>query len=78
MSTQFDSQKHFYFKLFKQLYITIQFSLSTVDLVPMAMKGYSAFPKLFEMLCSENVPPSQIVRRIDKLRWQSMSASKKC
>ena len=35
MSTQFNCQKHFYFKLFglfKQLYITIQFSLSTVSL----------------------------------------------
>ena len=30
MSTQFNCQKHFYFKLFKQLYITIQFSLSPV------------------------------------------------
>ena len=30
MSTQFNCQKHFYFKLFKQLYITIQFSISTV------------------------------------------------
>ena len=30
MSTQFNCQKHFYFKLFKQLYITIQFSVSTV------------------------------------------------
>ena len=30
MSTQFNGQKHFYFKLFKQLYITIQFSASTV------------------------------------------------
>ena len=29
MSTQFNCQKHFYFKLFKQLYITIQFSVST-------------------------------------------------
>ena len=28
MSTQFNSQKHFYFKLFKQLYITIQFTVS--------------------------------------------------
>ena len=27
MSTQFNCQKHFYFKLFKQLYITIQFSV---------------------------------------------------
>ena len=32
MSTQFNSEKHFYFKLFKQLYITIQFSVSTVSM----------------------------------------------
>ena len=31
MSTQF-VKKHFYFKLFKQLYITIQFSVSTVSM----------------------------------------------
>ena len=32
MSTQFNCQKHFYFKLFKQLYITIQFSESTISM----------------------------------------------
>ena len=35
MSTQFSCQKYFYFKLFswfKQLYITIQFSVSTVSM----------------------------------------------
>ena len=32
MSTQFNCQKHFYFKLFKQLYITIQFRVSTVSM----------------------------------------------
>ena len=35
MSTQFNCQKHFYFKLFslfKQLYIAIQFSVSTVSM----------------------------------------------
>ena len=32
MSTQFNCQKHFHFKLFKQLYITIQFSVSTVSM----------------------------------------------
>ena len=35
MSTQFNCQKHFYFKLFnlfKQLYVTIQFSVSTVSM----------------------------------------------
>ena len=32
MSTQFNCQKHSYFKLFKQLYITIQFSVSRVSM----------------------------------------------
>ena len=35
MSTQFNCQKHFYlklFSLFKQLYITIQFSVSTISM----------------------------------------------
>ena len=32
MRTQFNSQKHFYFKLLKQLYITIQFSVSAVSM----------------------------------------------
>ena len=32
MSTQFNCEKHFYFKLFKQLYITIQFSVRTVSM----------------------------------------------
>ena len=35
MSTQFNCQKHFYFKLislFNQLYITIQFSVSSVSM----------------------------------------------
>ena len=32
MSTQFNYQKHFYFKLFKQLYITIRFRVSTVSM----------------------------------------------
>ena len=32
MSTQFNCQKHFYFKLFKQLHRTIQFSVSTVSM----------------------------------------------
>ena len=35
MSTKFNCQKHFYFKLFrlfKQLYISIQFSVSTVSM----------------------------------------------
>ena len=32
MSSQFNWQKHFYVKLFKQLYITTQFSVSTVSM----------------------------------------------
>ena len=32
MSTQFNCQKHFYFKLFKQLFITIQPSVNTVSM----------------------------------------------
>ena len=32
MSTQFNCQKLFYFKLFKQLYITIQSNVSTVSM----------------------------------------------
>ena len=32
MSTVFKCQKHFYFKVFKQLYMTIQFSVSTVSM----------------------------------------------
>ena len=30
MSTQFNCEKHFYFNLFKQLYVTIEFSVNTV------------------------------------------------
>ena len=36
MITQFNCQKHFHFNLFKQLYITIQFSVSTFS---MSKKG---------------------------------------
>ena len=32
MSTQFNCQKHIYFKLFKQLHVTIQLSVSTVSM----------------------------------------------
>ena len=32
MSTQFNCQKYFYFKLFKQLYITIQFCVKTFSM----------------------------------------------
>ena len=32
MSTQFNYQKHFYLKLFKQLYVTIQFRVSTISM----------------------------------------------
>ena len=32
MSTQFNYQKHFYLKLFKQIYIAIQFSVNAVSM----------------------------------------------
>ena len=32
ISTHFNCQKHFYFKLFKQLYVTIQLSVNTVSM----------------------------------------------
>ena len=32
ISTQFNCRKHFYFKLFKQLYVTIQLSVNTVSM----------------------------------------------
>ena len=32
MTTHFNCQKHFYFKLFEQLYIIIHFSVSTVSM----------------------------------------------
>ena len=32
MTAQFNCQKHFYFKLFKQFYITIQFSVNRVSM----------------------------------------------
>ena len=32
MTTQFNGQKHFYFKLFKQLYVTIPLSVNTLSM----------------------------------------------
>ena len=32
MSTQFNGQKHFYFKQYKHLYVTIQLSVNTVSM----------------------------------------------
>ena len=51
MSTQFDCQKHFYFKLFKQLYITIQFSVSTVSMSKIIQFKAIQFSKSMQFKC---------------------------
>ena len=51
MSTQFTCQKHFYFKLFKQLYITIQFSVSTVSMSKIVQFKTIQFSKSTQFKC---------------------------
>ena len=51
ISTQFNFQKHFYFKLFKQLYITIQFSVSTVSVSKIVQFQTIQFSKSTQFKC---------------------------
>ena len=51
MSTQFNCQKLFYFKLFKQLYITIQFSVSTVSMSKIVQFQTIQFSKSTQFKC---------------------------
>ena len=51
MSKQFNCQKHFYFKLFKQLYITIQFSVSTVSMSKIVQFKTIQFSKSTQFKC---------------------------
>ena len=51
MSTQFNCQKYFYFKLFKQLYIAIQFSVSTVSMSKIVQFKTIQFSKSTEYKC---------------------------
>ena len=51
MSTQFNCQKHFYFQLFKQLYITIQFSVSTVSMSKIVQFKTIQFSKSTQFKC---------------------------
>ena len=51
MSTQLNRQKHFYFKLFKQLYITIQFSVSTASMSKMFQFKTIQFSKTSQFKC---------------------------
>ena len=51
MSAQFNCQKHFYFKLFKQLYITIQFSVSTVSMSKIVQFKTIQFSKSPQFRC---------------------------
>ena len=53
MSTQFNCQKHFYFKLFKQLYITIQFSVSTVSMSKIVQFKTIQFSKSTQFNCKK-------------------------
>ena len=51
MSTQFNCQKHFYFKQFKQVYITIQFSVSTVSMSKIVQFKTIQFSKSMQFEC---------------------------
>ena len=55
MSTQFNCQKHFYFKLFKQLYITIQFSVSTVSMSKIVRFKTIQFNKSVQFKCMQSL-----------------------
>ena len=52
MSTQFNCQNHFYFKLFKQLYITIQFSVTTVSMSKIVQFKTIQFSKSAQFECN--------------------------
>ena len=51
MSTQFNCQKHFYFNLFKQLYMTIQFSVRTVSMSKIVQFKTIQFSKSTHFKC---------------------------
>ena len=51
MSTQFNCQKHFHSKLFKQLYVTIQFSVSTVSMSKIVLFKTIQFSKSTQFKC---------------------------
>ena len=51
MSKQFNCQKHFYFKLFKQLYITVQFSVSIVSMPKIVQFKTIQFSKSKQLKC---------------------------
>ena len=51
MSTQFNCQKHFYLKLLKQLYVTIQFSESTVSMIKTVQFQIIQFSKSMQFKC---------------------------
>ena len=54
MSTQFNCQKHFYLKLFKQSYITIQFSVSTVSMSKTVQFQIIQFSIITQFKCKYN------------------------
>ena len=55
MSTLFNSNSHFYFKLFKQLYITIQFSVSTVSMSKIVQFQIIQFSIKMQFKCKDSL-----------------------
>ena len=51
MGIQFNCQKHFYFKLFKQIYITIQFSVNIVSMSKIVQFKKIQFSKSTQFKC---------------------------
>ena len=65
ISTQFNCQKHFHFKLFKLLYITIQFSVSTVSMSKTVQFQTIQFSMNTQFKCKYNL----IVKNISILSY---------
>ena len=62
ISTQFNGQKHFYFKLFKQLYVTIWLSVNTVLMSKTVLFQIIQLSISTQFKCHHHhvVPPAQI------------------
>ena len=67
MSTQFNCEKHFYFKLFslfKQLYITIQFSVNTVSMFKTVLFKTIQFSISTQFKCKHGLSKSFLFQAI--------------
>ena len=77
MITQFNSQKYFYFKLFslfKQLYMTIQFSVSTVSMSKIVQFKTIHFSKNTQFKCKYSL----IVKNISISSYSLLLVRKYC